>query len=93
MLAAVNSLPPRLMKLAQNLELPVGALGAIRELKDRLERLEYAAIASAREKGASWEDIASALGITRQALQQRMQRHALRPAEPVVRLEEQNSPA
>ena len=87
----MEALPSALVKLAQKLELPMGALGAIRQLRARLEDLEYAAVASAREKGASWEEIATTLGITRQALQQRVQRHAMRPPDPVIRLE-QDSP-
>ena len=78
MVRHVEFLPGRLIRLAQKLDLPVGALTAIRALKIRLEDLEWAAIGSAREKGASWEDIAIALGVSRQALQQRVARHQAR---------------
>jgi DNA-directed RNA polymerase specialized sigma24 family protein len=63
-----------LARRALNDELPMGALYAIVELRDRLRAAEVAAVEGARARGASWEDIAGALGITRQALHQRMQR-------------------
>ncbi len=68
-------IPPRLLRKASNLDLPVLALSAIVELRRALDHLETEAISSARSKGASWEDIAAALGVTRQALQQRV-KHA-----------------
>ena len=71
-------IPLRLVKRAENPELPLLALKAISELRARFERLERDHIASARGKGASWEDIAADVGVTRQALQQRiktMERH------------------
>ena len=60
------------LRKAENTGLPLLALAAIRELKCSLESLELAQIDSARDKGASWEDIAEAMGVTRQALQQRL---------------------
>ena len=57
-----------------NLEIPFGALTAIAEMRTLLKEWEWAAIESARTKGAAWRDIAEALGITRQALQQRLAR-------------------
>lgn len=71
MLGFMEMLPSRLVRLAQKLDLPVGALTAIRALKVSLDDLETRAVASAREKGASWEDIALALGVSRQAVQQK----------------------
>ena len=65
-------LSPRVIKRAENTELPLAALEAIVEVKEHLDHLEIEHIKSAREKGASWEDIARAMGITRQALQQRV---------------------
>ena len=61
----------RLFRRARNLELPMGALFAIAELRDCLREQEAAAVFAARERGASWEEIAQALGVTRQALHQR----------------------
>ena len=65
-------IPPRLVKRAENEELPLLGLRAIGELRSLLDELESAHILSARDKGASWADIAASVGITRQALQQRM---------------------
>lgn len=62
----------RLLRRAQNTELPFSALPAIRELRDYLDRLETQIVLQAREKGATWDEIAEAMGITRQALYQRM---------------------
>lgn len=56
--------------------MPLGALRAMTELRKMLGDWEVAAIVSARAKGATWRDIADALGITRQALQQRIARAA-----------------
>ena len=68
----MTNLSSSLLKKAQNQELPLLALSAIRELKGELSELELAHIADARQRGASWEDIAEVVGITRQALQQRL---------------------
>jgi predicted transcriptional regulator len=62
----------RLLRRAQRYEeLPLAALQAIAELRPQLAALEQAAIKVAREKGATWEEIATALGVTRQAAQMR----------------------
>jgi len=66
----------RLVKRARATDLPFGSLAAIGELRDQLDQLELEAIDAARAKGATWEDIARQLGITRQALQQRLARTA-----------------
>jgi hypothetical protein len=60
------------VRQAQNKELPFLALPAIAELRGYLRGLEMDIVAYARKKGATWEEIASAMGITRQALYQRM---------------------
>jgi hypothetical protein len=65
-------IPHRIVKRAENEELPLLGLRAISELRSMLDELETQHVSSARAKGASWEDIAAAIGITRQALQQRM---------------------
>jgi len=46
----------------------LGSLEAIAELRRTLDRLELEAVLSAREKGASVEDIAEALDLTPQAV-------------------------
>jgi hypothetical protein len=51
---------------------PLVALQAIRELRAQLEGAENAAIRRARELGASLEDIAEAMGITRQGVAYRL---------------------
>ena len=51
----------------------MAALQAIAELRPQLAALEQAAMQAAREKGATWEEIATAMGITRQAAQMRFQ--------------------
>lgn len=64
--------PARLLRRAQNTQLPFSALPAIRELRDHLDALETKIVLLARDKGATWDEIAEAMGITRQALYQRM---------------------
>jgi hypothetical protein len=62
----------RLLRRAQRYEeLPLAALQAIAELRPRLAEWEQAAVQAAREKGATWEEIATAMGVTRQAAQMR----------------------
>ena len=56
---------------------PLIALQAIRELRPELEELEGAAILRAREMGASLEDIADAMGITRQGVSYRVKHLAV----------------
>ncbi len=61
----------RLRRAQRYQELPIAALQAIAELRAQLAELEQAAVYAAREKGATWEEIATAMGITRQAAQMR----------------------
>ena len=57
----------RLLRRAQRYEeLPLAALQAIAEPRPQLAALEQAAIKVAREKGATWEEIATALGVTKE---------------------------
>ncbi|MDQ3645513.1 MAG: helix-turn-helix domain-containing protein [Actinomycetota bacterium] len=71
----VGGLSPKLLTRAENVELPLLALRAITEIRHLLTDLEVVQVNSARAKGASWEDVAEALGISRQALQQRIRSH------------------
>jgi hypothetical protein len=71
----------RLLKIAQNRELPLAALQALTELREELASLELDHVHNARQKGASWEDIAQALAISRQAVQQRFANGASRRKE------------
>jgi predicted transcriptional regulator len=68
--ARVNSpkLSSSTLRRAENTELSLGALEAIAVLRARLDVLERAAMLSARDKGATNEDIAEALGLTAQAI-------------------------
>ena len=50
---------------------PLAALMAQAQLQQALTGLEAQAVGKARSLGASWTDIADALGVTRQAVQQR----------------------
>lgn len=71
----------QLVRRAQNRELPFSALPAISELRTYLEGLEMEIVAYARDKGATWDEIAEAMGITRQALYQRTRNRERRRAE------------
>ena len=66
------SLPRALLRRVANRDLPLDALAALRELRAELAELEREHVDAARARGASWDDVARALGITRQAVQQRM---------------------
>ena len=66
-----------LRKLENAEAFPLIALQAIRELRPELEELEGAAIMRAREMGASLEDIADAMGITRQGVSYRVKHLAV----------------
>jgi DNA invertase Pin-like site-specific DNA recombinase len=50
---------------------PIAALNAIAELRTELDRHEAATVRKARNLGASWQLIAMALGVTRQAVHKR----------------------
>ena len=56
------------------MEIPLGALQAQRELKSFLDALQMTTIDEARRRGATWEEIAEVLGLTRQALHGRVRR-------------------
>ncbi|MBE0009618.1 AsnC family protein [Arthrobacter sp. AET 35A] len=50
---------------------PVNRLQAVNELRKELGRAETTAVRQARQAGLSWEAIAQALGVTRQAVHKR----------------------
>ena len=64
--------PHRLIRHLETPDLPLQTLQAIRRLRRYLEELEAACIVKARELGASTADIGEALGITRQAVYNRL---------------------
>jgi hypothetical protein len=47
---------------------PATGLRAIRALRDLADRLEALQVGNARDRGWSWQQIADALGVTRQAV-------------------------
>ncbi len=47
---------------------PRTGLRAVAALRKLLEQLEAAQVASAREQGWSWQEVADALGVSRQAV-------------------------
>jgi DNA-directed RNA polymerase specialized sigma24 family protein len=47
---------------------PAVGLKAVRALRELAERLETLQVKSAREQGWSWQDIATCLGVSRQAV-------------------------
>jgi hypothetical protein len=59
----------------QYYDLPLVALAAIVEIRRCLDEIEDKAIEAAREKGATWEEIAESAGVTRQAIYQRYRHH------------------
>ena len=61
-----------LRKLEHVEAFPLIALQAVREVRSELDDLETTAILRARELGASLEDIADAMGITRQGVSYRL---------------------
>jgi DNA invertase Pin-like site-specific DNA recombinase len=47
---------------------PFNALGAVRQLRREVDRVEETAARRARVAGASWQEIATLLGVSRQAV-------------------------
>jgi DNA-directed RNA polymerase specialized sigma24 family protein len=68
----VMRFPRRLIRHLETPKLPLETLEAIHRLRRYLEELEAACIIKARELGASPSDIGDALGITRQAVYNRL---------------------
>jgi hypothetical protein len=72
-------IPRSLVRLAENTELSLGSLEAIAQIRKILDRLEGAALKSAKDKGATIEDIADALGLTPQAIYYRLRNDGQQP--------------
>jgi DNA-directed RNA polymerase specialized sigma24 family protein len=71
--AAMTEVRRDLIRKLENADaFPLIALQALRELEQDLESLQNQAILRARELGASLEDIADAMGITRQGVAYRL---------------------
>ena len=64
----VLKFPRRLIRKLETPDLPLEALESIRRLRRYLDELEAACMLKARQLGASPADIGEALGITRQAV-------------------------
>lgn len=77
-----------LLRRAENVELSLGSLEAITEIRAYLDELERLSMASARDKGATVEDIAEALRLTPQAIYYRLRNEKMNlqvtPGEPNV---------
>lgn len=67
-----------LLRRAENTELSLGSLEAISEIRAHLDDLERLAMVSAREKGATVEDIARSLKLTPQAIYYRFRNESER---------------
>jgi hypothetical protein len=55
---------------------PAAGLDSVRALRRLQERLEAIQVANAREHGWSWQAIAAALGVSRQAVHQKYNRRS-----------------
>lgn len=71
--------PTHLLQTAARKTNPTQALQAIATLRQATDSLEHQAIEAALAAGHSWQDIADALGVTRQAVH-RKYRHRINPA-------------
>jgi hypothetical protein len=78
-----SPLSSSLLRRAENTELSLGSLEAIAAIRARIDVLEEAAMISAKDKGATMEDIAEALGLTPQAIYYRFRNRRNGDAEPV----------
>jgi DNA-binding NtrC family response regulator len=78
---ATEKFPRRLIRQVEGRDsFPLVALSAVQDVRAHLDEVEAEAILQARELGASAEDIAQALGITRQGAYYKMKQ--LERAEP-----------
>ncbi len=59
--------PPSDVTAAAAADDPAVGLRAVRALRELADRLEALQVASARSRGWSWQQVADALGVTRQA--------------------------
>lgn len=71
-MAAEMALARSLIRRAETTELSLASLEAIAEIRRHLDVLEVEALRSAREKGATVDDIAEAMGLTPQAIYHRL---------------------
>lgn len=64
----VDVMPQDLLIAAGAGDDPHAGLGAVRSLRELADRLESLQVARARDLGWSWQEVADALGVTRQAV-------------------------
>jgi DNA-directed RNA polymerase specialized sigma24 family protein len=72
--SALSDLDPSPAADAASTADPAVGLRAVRALQRLQERLEAVHVANAREQGWSWQAIAEALGVSRQAVHQKYNR-------------------
>jgi ABC-type transporter Mla MlaB component len=66
-------------KLERYRDFPLESLEAVSQIRDVLGEIEVRAIVEARERGATWDDIAEALSISRQSVLYRLRGFAKLP--------------
>jgi hypothetical protein len=71
-----------LLRRAEKVELSLGALDAITQIRKHLDALEVQAFEIAREKGATAEDLAEALDVTPQTIYYRLKNGTRRRGRP-----------
>jgi predicted transcriptional regulator len=74
-----------LLRRAENTELTLGSLKAISEIRAWLDQWELQAMMTARDKGATMEDIAEALGLTTTAIYHRFRNNRDGNIHPIAR--------
>lgn len=70
----MTSTEPQNAVAAAAAEDPATGLRAIRALRDLADRLEALQVGNARDRGWSWQQIAEALGVSRQAVHKKYAR-------------------
>jgi hypothetical protein len=87
--------PRGLIRRIENVDaFPLVSLHAAQDLRDWLDEMEAGALRRAREMGASLEDIADALGITRQGVSYKLRtlgERGERPPDDVVDVREEEA--
>jgi ABC-type transporter Mla MlaB component len=70
---------PLMRKLERYRDFPLESLEAVSQIREVLAEIEIRAIVEARERGATWDDIAEALSISRQSVLYRLRSLAKLP--------------
>ncbi|MGV1003916.1 MAG: hypothetical protein ACOYEV_03915 [Candidatus Nanopelagicales bacterium] len=81
-------LPPRSFTKALaafgSIDDPLTRLAAVQHAREALESLEHATVAQARAAGATWGEIGTLYGVSKQAVQQRFRRPGELAADPAA---------